>query len=460
MSETDNNPNHTTMKQDKGSVSRFAMHYKEVIFNRYLKAIDSMVEEFTDGGPVSSSDEIYDVFSNLDLYRDGQFIQFDSSHGDMTEFVTDFVKKIPARPKSIRKAQVSMNALLVALSEVAPNAVLERLPSLEILFRDAIIKKGEVVAAKKRVASTLHPNRRLSLTKSQVHVYEQLKSHLELYFSQDAGSPSWMPGCELNLNMLLVSPTGSGKSGLIDELAVDTGCYLMRITRQCMVPVGASDAIPTLQRIAVRLQSEDRIILHLDELDKYFTGVDSGWERSNLDLIYSILERKIDWTAVKFEAGNLKQKWTLDQFKEAFQRKVFIIGSGTWQNLHTSRDPGSRVVGFSSASESEDEGLVLMRRLKTEGGLPEEVARRFSLNVLRMDYPDLEDTDRMLRDLKIYDLAKRVGRIIKPEDIHYEGHGIAIITHLATELMIEYKRQRGASRRDSKSLERSESQAC
>ncbi|MBN2234539.1 MAG: AAA family ATPase [Opitutales bacterium] len=448
------------MKQESGSPNRFLMQYKDVIFNRYLKAIDFMVKELLDGGPVSSSDEIYDIFGSLDLYKDGQIIRFDLTHEVMTEFVSDFVEKIPARPKSIRKAQVSMNALLVALSETAPNAVLERLPALETMFRAGVAKRSELVSARKQAVARLHSKRRLCLTKSQLRVYEELKSHLELYFSRDEGSPSWMPGCELNLNMLLVSPTGSGKSGLIDELAGDTGCHLMRITRQCMVPVGASDAIPTLQRIARRLQTEDRIMLHLDELDKYFTGVDSGWERSNLDLLYSMLERKIDWTAIKFDAGDLKQKWTVDQFNEAFRNKVFIIGSGTWQILHTSRDPGSRVVGFSSTSETEDEGLVLMRRLKTEGGLPEEVARRFSLNVLRMDYPDLEDTDQMLKDLKIYDLAEKVGRVIKPEDIHYEGHGIAIITHMATELTIEYKRQCGASRRGSKLLERSESQAC
>lgn len=425
--------------------------YKKLRFDRYIEALREALKHLETKPFGCEQKDVWMAFNNLEIYNNRESIYDENQDCGLAAFLDDLVDATPPVASEVKRAIREGKKLLSSLSEVAPHPILKTLPQIH----DAFIAK---LSAKLPKAD--RPNgcrwmkpllsKRTVFTKSQKKAFERLCEAVDLFYSAGDGDARLnLPNCDLNLNQLMVAPTGSGKTILVEAVGRECGCEVMRVTRQTLVPVGAIDGVPTLNRLASLLLQKDRVLLHIDELDKCLSNHDSSWERTNMDTIYSILEGRVDWSAIDLKpetVSPLNKMGAIDgkppTLAALFRKKVFFVASGTWQSIHTSRDPAAIKLGFGGNSQvgDENEGAALMRRLRDEGGLPDEIARRFSLNVIRLEYPDVEDTHRMLEALGIYRLAKKAGRTIRPEDICYEGHGMSVLTSLATELTLECNR--------------------
>lgn len=153
----------------------------------------------------------------------------------------------------------------------------------------------------------------VTLTHAQRAVYDSIRDHGILHYF---GAPMETEAqLKPRLYPLLAGPTGSGKSFLIEQVARELQAEYMRITYGDFIPMGARDpASATLIRLGRQLSRSNRLVVHVDELDKWLVG-DREWGRSITTDLLNLLDGKIPWEQVLILESEASQKDVLEHFK-------------------------------------------------------------------------------------------------------------------------------------------------
>lgn len=240
--------------------------------------------------------------------------------------------------------------------------------------------KLNVVFKRKRL------EQRVPFTPVQAELFMRLQRMAEVFFKGDKHH-----GVSLRLLALLMGPSGCGKTHLAHALANELGVGFCRLTVGDWLVSGSRNDPTTLQTLQQCLDESPRMILFLDELDK-FKADDSGWSRSVMTEVFSILDRKVNYR------GTTANPWT-QKHSDRLKQGVFIMAAGTWQSVFESQARSS--IGFTGGGTPVfDEHAFKSDVLKTQM-IPPELLNRFHGDWLIMKSYLPEDFVRIAHDLKL-----------------------------------------------------------
>ena len=278
--------------------------------------------------------------------------------------------------------------------------------------------------------------REMLTTRSQQAALATLSYLGELFFLAKAFSPQ----LQLRLFPLLVGPTGVGKSRLVQQAAAEQGANYFKITRSEWLVVGCRAGRPTVHQILDRLCQHERVLLHLDELDKMqidFSG--SEWSSSIAGDLWNILDGKFQveeyLREYGFEGDHAAHAVVL---REKIARMLWIVGSGTWQSVFEKNRPGT-TVGFRQQNDGVGVDAAAIIRA---GVIAPELLHRFNGDLIFLSYPSRDETAELLRTTGIAALAQELGVAMRPEDIDWTKGGMRALETIATRLVVAQHRAR------------------
>jgi hypothetical protein len=285
---------------------------------------------------------------------------------------------------------------------------------------------------------------KIHFTRSQQAVYDSVVDHGWLYFH---GAPHHADAeLKPRLNPLIVGPTGCGKSMLVRQAAKELNADYCRLTYGDFVPLGAKDSqLSTLVRVGRKLQSSCRLLLHLDELDKFLVS-DREWGRAVCTDLWNLLDGILPWEhimlAAAAEALEGSEKSPAPGLFRVSTEYLFIVGSGTWQQVFEKRKSGE--IGFNrgNPSSAETSEKDLLREVRASRTIPTELMARFSSDLLLLQYPDLAETEELLERYGLKSLAADLGIRISAEDVDYAASGMRAFESLKSRLLLEHVRRR------------------
>lgn len=269
------------------------------------------------------------------------------------------------------------------------------------------------------------------LTSSQIRLAERISAFADIHFDP----ASWEGSIEPQTSILIAGPTGTGKSFSVRLAASHVGAHYFQATFGSWIPLGAADGLPpTLCHIGMMLLRHQRVVLHLDELDK-FEHEDGSWARACQNDLFQILDKRINWEVIVASRRFTKQphastnEEAVELLRGKSQQALMIVGSGTWQDLFQER---RSPLGF---GVPDCDSRMLDTRAKIPGLSPE-LRRRFHCEVQYLDYPDVEETRRLLNAFGIAALAEELEMPISPESLDWTAvGGLTWLTSLQTDLL-------------------------
>lgn len=200
------------------------------------------------------------------------------------------------------------------------------------------------------------------LTTAQTDALERLRACGDLYFNPAPSGP-----LTPRLIPLLVGPSGSGKTHLVRAFAREQSMPILRLTVGDWIVSGARRT-STLEQLRVFLDTHDRFVLHLDELDK-FKMHDDAWSHAVFGELFAVLDRDVS------AAVDGDKPWT-SAHAEKLKHQVFIVGSGTWQELWAADTGGT--LGFHPGGVSQPESAARRcARIRQASLIPAELLNRF-----------------------------------------------------------------------------------
>ena len=267
-------------------------------------------------------------------------------------------------------------------------------------------------------------------TKSHRAARETLLAMGNLFFS----GKQTLPMIRLRLNGLIVGPTGAGKSFLAESVARQLRAKYFRVTRGDWIPTGCKDKRSTVFQILDQVLSYDRVVLHLDELDKFTQLQDREWSASIGADLWNILDKKFQIAEYLHETTFKEGEKITEQYvARRIRLGLWILGSGTWQEVFAN-SRGRPSIGFGCGrAEASDVGFAEIVRSQ---GISPELLLRFSEPVFLL-YPTPEETSQLLESTGITALASQVGATISPEQLDWNLGGMRVLENLATRLVIE-----------------------
>ncbi len=271
-------------------------------------------------------------------------------------------------------------------------------------------------------------------TRSQAEARDRVLALAQLYFD----SPT-LGRLRPRTSPLLVAPTGSGKTALLRSVAKALDAHLLRLTVAEWVPIGASrDLTPALVEVAEALGEHARVIVFIDELDKF---VDDGrsWSRSAGTEVFNILERTLPASVFSILK---KEGETRQLIEERLQSGMFVVGAGTWQSLHQAKPKSP--LGFSTTCVTETSDPILLRAIK-EAGFPAELLGRFHSRPVALPYPTRQETEELFRRFGIADRAARVGFEPRLREFSWEPFGFRSLESLLADLLLAERDRERAS---------------
>ncbi len=181
---------------------------------------------------------------------------------------------------------------------------------------------------------------------------------------------------------LVVAPSGHGKNWLIQGLAKKLdmeGAYL-RVSPSSWIPQGAKVSSSTLSVIhkLILNSKQRRCILHVDELDK-FGDIRQEWSRCCCEELFAVLDKDTNHHYIR--------SWK-NEDRRAFQKSMFIIGSGTWQELWNQSQTS---VGFGPEKDAVDKNYFAAQK-----EIPQELLYRFCNDLVLIPPWKAEDLAEMV----------------------------------------------------------------
>lgn len=269
-------------------------------------------------------------------------------------------------------------------------------------------------------------------TRSHARAFATLTALASIYFQGDHP----LPALELQLFPLLVGPTGAGKSHLVATAATSVGAKYLRLTRGDWLVLGTDQGRPTVWQVLDQLQVHDRLCLHLDELDKFTDLQQTGWSAAIASDLWNLLDRRLNLTAYLRQLGAA----VLDAPSESalahrLRRSLWIVGSGTWQELFRRSQPGA-TLGFNRTSPPVDPSALSRAQF-----ISPELLSRFNADLLFLDYPDPEETRQLLESTGLAPLARQLGTPLDPNTIDWSQGGLRQLETLATRLCLEFQQR-------------------
>ncbi|HVU33696.1 MAG TPA: AAA family ATPase [Opitutaceae bacterium] len=276
-------------------------------------------------------------------------------------------------------------------------------------------------------------------TQSHATAYQKLLSIGELFFR----SPPRLPNVKLRLSPLLVGPTGAGKSYLVERTGRTLDAAYFKITRGDWLVTGGRGRSTTFQ-ILDFLLAHPRVLLHLDELDKFQIDFRHEWGAAMAADLWNILDGKFQLDAYIRETDfGDAAKPKPAEIVPLVQKRLWIVGSGTWQDLFVQRRE-RKSLGFGSPVESD---TVNLEAVAKAGVISPELLHRFAGDLIFVEYPTPEETEELLESSGIGELARSLQMKITAADLDWSHGGIRVLETLATRLVLErHMRERGQHR--------------
>jgi energy-coupling factor transporter ATP-binding protein EcfA2 len=286
-----------------------------------------------------------------------------------------------------------------------------------------------------------------NLTGSQRQAYASLFDYGSFYFQKKnlLAASTIRP----RLFPLLAGPTGSGKSFLVESVAQALGAEYLHLTYGAWVPLGSRDPnAATLVRIAKLLIEGKRLLVHIDELDKWLTGPGSfEWGRSITTDLWNLLDCKIPFDRIpKAERKEGEPADPAEAGAEAprpgiERENLFIVGSGTWQGVFENRSAPK--IGFSQANPQAQGTEGLAEAVRASRMIPTELTARFATDILILTYPPPWETELLLEACGLKELARELGFEVSAKDVDFAAAGMRALESLATGLYLEkFRRDR------------------
>ena len=191
-----------------------------------------------------------------------------------------------------------------------------------------------------------------------------------------------------------------------------------------------------------RVSTYDRVLLHIDELDKFSNLNGQEWSAAISSDLWGILDGKLPITEYLRETTFPdREKPTERQLALRVQKILWIVGSGTWQSVFTNSDSGS-AIGFYSGKITREVDISAIARAEM---ISPELLYRFGEPVF-LKYPTLEETELLLQSTGIAQMANQVGIIVSADQIDYRQGGMRVLETLATRVAIAYTAQNASAR--------------
>jgi hypothetical protein len=279
------------------------------------------------------------------------------------------------------------------------------------------------------------------LTTSQKSVAEALIERAELHFSVTDDHQTGIP---IQTNSLIFGPTGSGKTSVVEAVARKLQADLFKVSHGNWIVEGAVDnaGTPTVRQLLTAVARAERLVLFIDELDKFFRPTEaSAWHSALLNDLWLVLDRGLSWSTLagkpELRCLNAEER-TPENLENIFRKRVFIVAAGTWQDTYRTK---SRV-GFITSQVEASRAGSLADILKA-GGLPEEVMRRFNADALRLDYPKREELASLLaKDAGLNEACRKAGRTPDISELYEQmaTMGMTALTSFKTQVLLDARR--------------------
>lgn len=253
----------------------------------------------------------------------------------------------------------------------------------------------------------------------QQRVLERLHQLADLYLSSQNRSWTIRP----RTNPLIVAPSGSGKSHVVEAFARERGAAFLRLTYGNWVVRGARSGTPTLWALADFVSRHPFTVLCIDELDKIGHGLSSDWSVAMRDELFAVLDRRaLDGMQLKEDPARV-----CADAGRALRETVMIIGCATFQALWGA---GGRSVGFGR----ENDIGQLAELIEGNTGIAEELRRRFCQRLLVLPPLSAADLREFARTDGLDDLAASLGVVVDYQEGAECGLGLRWLEGLRTDL--------------------------
>lgn len=282
------------------------------------------------------------------------------------------------------------------------------------------------------------PTRVVHFTRRQEEVLETCVTMGELFFEHRKRPPGIL---EPRLFPLLCGPSGAGKTMLVTAVAQRLKASYLRQQRGDLAPQGSARMRATVFNIMDALVLNDRVVLHLDELDKFTTETGAPtpateWGAGIFSDLWSLLDGVLPFdTYLKLEDRARPPGVTIDL--ETLRRKtrcnLFVVGSGTWQAAFTAA--AQSPLGFCAGNgtrrpEVRPSDIIQSRQVSFE------LLSRFSADLFILPYPDDDEIQSLLDATGISRLAESCAYRITPEDLDFGRGGYRVLETLLTRLLV------------------------
>lgn len=272
------------------------------------------------------------------------------------------------------------------------------------------------------------------LTRTQQKVADQLLRLGRLFFDEDRPR---LP-IEPRLCPLVVGPTGAGKGHVLSYVARQLDCPTFHVTFGDWVVTGAaSHYTPTLWTIVERFLTTNRLIVVLDEIDKFDAGVDradlSGWSRSACNELWALLDRRlpVDEFLKSSRTASTDDRDLSTVLKRETKENLWVVGIGTWQHLHK---PPPRRLGFQCNCQEPRQSMA--DALGASAAIAPELLYRFNPTPIVLDYPDKEELKSLMREAGVLDLANQKGVAVNVDALDIRRGGMRVVEDLVTQILL------------------------
>lgn len=268
------------------------------------------------------------------------------------------------------------------------------------------------------------------VTRAQEQVLNRLIEIGDAFFNREPDQMS------ARLSPLLAGPSGSGKTFLARLAAKRFNAHVIATTPGDWVPQGANDDFePTTYAVLAALAEHRRVVLIIDEIDKFRPNWDSTWSRSVAADLWKVLDGVLPVRSFAQSSRSNLTRVGISEVEVAARipHNLWIVGCGTWQS-HWNPNIS---IGFGRQTAPEALDTATMLSTKT---IPAELALRFHPQVLAVTYPTPSETQEIYTKSGLADAAAELGICLDPLTHDWSQGGIRSLEAIWAEVAIRRRK--------------------